>query len=106
MLYQIRMRLRDSTSLTDLTDINKNIDENVVPAIEGISGVNGCRAYSSIHGDVVWVIDMDNISVVDTILTTPNIGAAMRTVDKWLIRSSGGDVLYDRGSYQSLYAGN
>ena len=86
----------------DLHRINKQIDEETIPVIEKVDGVRSVRAYNSINGELVSILDIENMATIDRILEDPGCAATLgKTLDDW--SRSGGEVLFDRPSWQALY---
>ena len=103
MIYLIRLRLKDSATIDDFPKINQHLDEVALPAIGNSEGVQAVQAYNSIHGEIVLIIDMENLAALDRILNTREVGAAISPLLQWTVRVGPGDIMYDRGPYQALY---
>ena len=105
MIYLARLRLKDSATVADFPKINQQLDEAALPALRKSEGVQAAQAYNSIHGDIVIIIDLDNLIALDRILGTREIGEAIAPLLQWTVRVGPADVMYDRGPYQALYSG-
>ena len=104
MIYLVRLRLKDSATVADLPTINKLIDE-AISVIEQIQGVRAARAYNSFHGEIVFILDIENLATIDRALATREVGEAAARFRQWTTTVGPGDVMFDRGPYQALYAG-
>ena len=105
MLYIIRTRMKETSTGADINELNRIIDEEVVPALVKIDGVNSVEAYNSITGELVTNLDIDNAAAIDRTLTDPGVAGV---AGKWLALAvrTGGEVLYDRPAWQGLYGEN
>ena len=102
MLYMTRFRVKESVQAEHLADINTLIDAEINPAIEKVTGVRSVHTYNSINGDVTWVLDIQDMATIDRILADPGSKAVLGKVLAYLVRI-GGEVLYDRPTWQGAY---
>ena len=102
MLYIIRTRMKESSTGADINALNRTIDAEVVPALTRIDGVRSAEAYNSISGELVMLLDIDNLAAVDRTLADPGVA---KVAGKWLALAvrTGGEILYDRPAWQGLY---
>ena len=105
MLYIVRGRMKEATTGADIGALNRTLDTELIPAMEGVDGVNSAEAYNSITGEIVVIIDIEEMGTVDRILGNSMVAAS---VGKWLDLAvrTGGEVLYDRPAWQGLYGEN
>jgi len=102
MLYITRSRYKESVMASNIPDINKLFDTEIIPAIEKVEGVQSVKAYNSITGEVNMVMDIQNLATVDRIMADPGVRAIAGKIYDVLART-GGEVLYDRPQWQGLY---
>jgi hypothetical protein len=102
MLYITRQRLKEDVGPKDLGTINRLIDEEMIPAVTKVEGVRSATAYNSITGEVVFILDIQDLATIDRVLVDQGLSAAFGKLMKNLVRS-GGEVLYDRPAWQTLY---
>lgn len=102
MLYIVRSRMKESTTGADLGPMNRTIDEEALPALRNVDGVNAAQAYNSITGEVVVVLDLESIGVIERVLSDQATSAAVAKFMEFTVRT-GGEVLYDRPVWQQLY---
>jgi hypothetical protein len=105
MLYIVKFRPKESVTPQDTATINKLIDTKLIPATEAVEGVRSARMYQSFAGELVTIVDIENLAAVDNILADPGCRAVFSEFYALTVRA-GGDVLYDRPSFQKLWAGN
>ena len=105
MLYVTRFRYKEFVKAGDLGEINKLIDTGIIPAVEKVEGMRSAQAYNSIAGEVVFLLDMEDMATVDRILADPGCKAVLGKGYDWLVRTAG-EVLFDRPRWQGLYQGS
>jgi hypothetical protein len=105
MLYLIRTRMKESSTGADINNLNRVIDDEVAPALMKIEGVRSVEAYNSITGELVMLLEIENLAAVDRTLSDPGVAAV---AGKWLAVAvrTGGEILYDRPAWQGLYGEN
>jgi hypothetical protein len=102
MLYVTRSRYKESVTASGLAEANKLLDTEIFPVVEKVQGVRSVQAYNSINGEVVLLLDIENLATIDRVLADPGCQAAFGKIYTHLARS-GGEVLYDRQRWQGLY---
>ena len=102
MFYITRNRYKEFVKASDLLEINKLLDTEIIPTINKVEGVRSSTAFNSITGEVVFVLDIQNLATVDRILSDPNLKPVMGKIYDVFVRT-GGEVLYDRPQWQGLY---
>ncbi len=105
MLYITRSRMKESVGPQDLRQMSKLLDEEIIPAVEKVTGVRSAQAYNSINGDLTVVLDVENMAAVDTLMADPGCQAVLGKLLGYVVRV-GGDVLYDRARWEDLYSKN
>ena len=105
MLYVTRSRYKDAVKARDLLEINKLIDTEIIPAVEKVEGMRSAQAYNSIAGEITFVLDVQDLATVDRILADPGCKAVLGKMLDFVVRT-GGEVLYDRPTWQGLYKGS
>src|SRR5436309_11791487 len=104
MLYITRSRYKESVTAADLPKYNKAIATEILPAIQQVEGVRSAQGYTSIAGELVFVLEIQDMATVDRILTNPGTKAAMAKIYDATVRT-GGEVMYDLAQWQGLYGG-
>jgi hypothetical protein len=102
MLYITRSRYKESVSATGLAEANKFVDMEVLPAAKAVPGVRSAQSYNSISGEMVFILEVENLATIDRVLSDPGCHAAFAKLHTYFARS-GGEVLYDRAKWQGLY---
>jgi hypothetical protein len=102
MLYVTRSRPKETVGPEQLVEINRLLDTELFPAFRNVQGVRSIQAYNSINGDLVVLIDIENLSTIDRALADCGVAPVTRKLTSLLVRI-GGEVLYDRPAWQGLY---
>lgn len=102
MFYITQFRYKESVSATGLAEANKYIDTELLPAAKAVQGVRSAQSYNSISGEVVSILEVENLATIDRVLADPGCHAAFAKLHAYFARS-GGEVLYDRATWQGLY---
>jgi hypothetical protein len=102
MLYITRSRQKESMPAEQLSELNHLIDNEIIPAVREIQGVRAAQAYNSIGGELVMLLDIENMATVDRIISNRAIAPAFSKLTSYVVRT-GGEVLYDRPAWQGLY---
>jgi hypothetical protein len=105
MLYITRNRIKENVGPKDLGAINRFIDEELVPAVTKVEGVRSAAAYNSITGEVTFILDIQDLATIDRVLADKGLATIFGKLMKDLVRT-GGEVLYDRPTWQGLYGKN
>ena len=102
MLYVTRSRVKESLKSEDLSEVNKLIDTEIIPVVGKVEGVQSAQAYNSITGEVTFVLDIQDLATIDRLLADAGCRAVFGRLYDYLVRT-GGEVLYDRPTWQGLY---
>ena len=102
MLYISRSRVKESVAAEQLSEVNKLIDTEIIPAVVKVEGVRSAQAYNSIAGELTFVLDIQDLATIDRLLADPGCRAVFGEIYAYLVRT-GGEVLYDRPVWQGLY---
>lgn len=102
MLYSTRLRAKESLNSQDLAKVNELLDTKVIPAGLKVEGVNSFTVYQSNNGELVALLDVDNLASVDRILADEGCRAVFGELYSLTVRS-GGEILFDRPTWQQLY---
>ena len=102
MLYITRSRYKESVTAADLAKYNHILDTAVLPALQQVTGVRTVQGYNSIAGELVLVLEIQDMATVDRILADQGVKAGMAQLYDALVRV-GGEVMYDRPQWQGLY---
>ena len=103
MIYITRFRIKESVQPTETAEVHKLFDTKIIPAVEGVEGVRSAQVFQSFNGELVALIEMDNLATVDRILVDEGCRAVFGELGKHTMRT-GGEVLYDRPAWQALYS--
>lgn len=102
MLYIVRTRPKESVGPSDLAEINALFDRDIIPTIEQVDGVRSSQAYNSITGEIVVILDIEDLATIDRVLADEGCQAVFGRLTSYTVRT-GGEVLYDRPVWQRLY---
>ena len=105
MLYIVRSRMKEATTGVDFGPLNRLLNQEIIPALSSVAGVNSAEAYNSITGEIVLILDIDNMATVDRVLTDQATSASVGKFLEFTTRT-GGEILYDRPAWQGLYGNN
>lgn len=103
MMYVTRFRIKESLGPDGLVEVNRMLDTAVIPAVLNVAGVNTCDVYQSNNGELVLLLDADNMATVDGIMTDSGCRAAFGKFYALTVRT-GGEILFDRPAWQALYS--
>ena len=101
-MYITRSRYKESIKAENIPEINKLLDNEIIPAIEKVEGVQSAKAYNSITGEVNLVMEMDDLATVDRIMADPGMRAVAGKIYNVFVRT-GGEILYESPKWQGLY---
>ena len=101
-MYVTRFRIKESLGPDGLAEVNRMLDTEVIPAALKVAGVNTFNVYQSNNGEMVALVGVDNLAAVDNILADPGCRAAFGKFYALTARS-GGEILFDRPAWQTLY---
>ncbi len=102
MLYTTRFRVKESVTPAQAGEVNRVLDTKVIPAVLKVEGVNTFDVYQSNNGELVGLLDIDNLAAVDNILRDPGCRAVFGEFAALTMRT-GGELLFDRPAWQALY---
>ena len=102
MMYVTRFRIKESLGPDGLAEVNRMLDTEVIPAGLNVAGVNTFDVYQSSNGELVALLDVDNLAAVDAILADAGCRAAFGKFYALTART-GGEILFDRPVWQALY---
>ncbi len=96
MIYLLRFRLNSTVTPRDLPDINKHIDDKMIPTLEQVQGVRSARAYSTFAREVVFILDLDNAGCIDSLLASQDVEPVCGPLLESMERSGPGELMFDR----------
>jgi hypothetical protein len=102
MIFVVRNRYKESLKPEDFAKVNRLIDEGVIPAMERIQGVKSVRAYNSFGGEIVLLVEIDELAAIDRALVNEEYNRIASQMFDHMVRV-GGDVWYDRKSWEKCY---
>jgi hypothetical protein len=102
MIFVVRNRYKESLKPEDFAKVNRLIDEGVIPAMERIQGVKSVRAYNSFGGEIVLLVEIDELAAIDRALVDEEYNRIASQMFDHMVRV-GGDVWYDRTSWEKCY---
>jgi hypothetical protein len=97
-----RSRSKERIGPGDLAGINRQLDTEVLPAVARVQGVRSVQAYNSITGELVFILDVENLATIDRLTADTEVAAALSRLMANLVRT-GGEVLFDRPTWQGIY---
>ena len=105
MIFVVRNRYKESLKPEDFAKVNRLIDEGVIPAMERIQGVKSVRAYNSFGGEIVLLVEIDELAAIDRALVDEEYNRIASQMFDHMVRV-GGDVWYDRKSLEKCFCRN
>ena len=102
MIFVVRNRYKESLKPEDFAKVNRLIDEGVIPSMERIQGVKSVRAYNSFGGEIVLLVEIDELAAIDRALVDEEYNRIASQMFDHMVRV-GGDVWYDRTSWEKCY---
>ena len=102
MIFVVRNRYKESLKPEDFSKVNRLIDEGIIPAMERIQGVKSVRAYNSFGGEIVLLVEIDELAAIDRALVDEEYNRIASQMFDHMVRV-GGDVWYDRTSWEKCY---
>lgn len=102
MLYSTRFRIKESLNSQDLAKVNQILDTKVIPATLKVDGVRSFVVQQSSNGELVALLDVQDLATVDRILTDEGCRAVFGELQSLTMRT-GGEILFDRPQWQKLY---
>ena len=102
MIFVVRNRYKESLKPEDFAKVNRLIDEEIIPAMEKIKGVKSVRAYNSFGGEIVMLVEIEELAAIDRALVDHEYNRIASQMFDYMVRV-GGDVWYDRKSWERCY---
>jgi hypothetical protein len=102
MIYVVRNRYKESLKPADFAKVNDLLDRKIIPSMERIKGVRSLRAFNSFGGEIVLLVEIDELAAIDRALVDERYNRIASEMFDYLVRV-GGDVWFDRGSWQQCY---
>ncbi len=102
MIFVVRNRYKESLRPADFQKVNRLIDEGIIPSMEKIKGVKSVRAFNSFGGEVVLLVEIEELAAIDRALVDQEYNRIASRMFDYLVRV-GGDVWYDRKSWEKCY---
>ena len=91
-VYVRRVNLKDSLSEAEVVAYWRFLMEEVLPAIQQVSGVHSAKAYSGAGGlraDIRFVFELDDAGVYERLLATPHLQPIItKTYAAWDIKTA------------------
>jgi hypothetical protein len=104
MIYVVRNRYKEALKPKDFAKVNRLIDEGIIPAMEKIRGIQSVRAFNSFGGEIVLLVEIDDLAAIDRALIDEEYNQIASSMFVYMVRV-GGDVWYDRKSWEKCYGG-
>ena len=105
MVFVVRNRYKESLMPEDFARVNRLIDEGIIPAMERIKGVKSVRAFNSFGGEIVMLVEIEELAAIDRALVDEEYNQIASRMFEFMVRV-GGDVWYDRKSWERCYGRN
>jgi hypothetical protein len=102
MIYVVRNRYKEALKPEDFAKVNRLIDEGIIPAMEKIRGVKCVRAFNSFGGEIILLVEIDELAAIDRALVDEEYNRIASQMFDYMVRV-GGDVWYDRKSWEKCY---
>jgi len=102
MMFVVRQRYKESVKPEDFEKVNRLLDEGVIPAMEKIRGVKSVRAFNSFGGDVVVLVEIEELAAIDRALVDEEFNRIASRMFDYMVRV-GGDIWYDRKSWEKCF---
>jgi hypothetical protein len=102
MIFVVRNRYKESLKPADFQKVNRLIDEGIIPSMEKIKGVKSVRAFNSFGGEIVLLVEIEELAAIDRALVDQEYNRIASRMFDYLVRV-GGDVWYDRKSWEKCY---
>ncbi len=102
MMFVVRQRYKESVKPEDFEKVNRLLDEGIIPAMEKIQGVKSVRAFNSFGGDVVVLVEIEELAAIDRALVDKEFNKIASGMFDYMVRT-GGDIWYDRKSWQECF---
>lgn len=102
MIYVVRNRYKESLKPEDFAKVNNLIDKKIIPAMEGIKGVRSVRAFNSFGGEIILLVEIEELGAIDRALVDRRYNQIASEMFDYMVRV-GGDVWFDRKSWEQCY---
>jgi hypothetical protein len=102
MFYSVRFRVKESLSSEEAARVHEVLDTQVIPAALQVEGVRSFIVQQSSNGELVALLDIQDLATVDRILADSGCRAAFGAFYRLTVRT-GGEILFDRPQWQRLY---
>lgn len=102
MIYVVRQRYKEHVRPADYPKINQVINEGVIPSMEKIQGVRSVRAFNSLAGEVILLVEIDELAAIDRALADDEYGLIAAKMFDYMVRV-GGEIWYDRDAWEGCY---
>jgi len=102
MIYVVRNRYKESEKPRDSAKVNHLIDKRIIPTMERIKGVRSVRAFNSFGGEIVLLVEIEELAAIDRALVDEEYNRTASEMFDYMVRV-GGDVWYDRKSWEQCY---
>jgi hypothetical protein len=84
-------------SPTEFKDLDHYVETTMLQAFKSVTGVVSARAFHSLHGQIVFVVDLKQTGSLDAVFESPEMGKACLGLSKWLVRTNGAEVMWEVG---------
>ena len=98
MLWLVRYHPKESMSPTEFKALDHYVETTMLQAFTRVKGVRSARAFHSIHGQIVFVVDLERTGSLEAVFESPEMGKACLGLSKWLVRTSGAEVMWEVGT--------
>ena len=102
MIFVVKNRYKESLKPADFAKVNRLIDEGIIPSMEKIKGVKSVRAYNSFAGEIILLVEIEELAAIDRALVDEAYNRIASGMFDYMVRV-GGDVWYDRKSWEKCY---
>lgn len=101
MIYVVRQRYKEWVKPEDFPKVSRVIDD-VIAAMERIKGVRSVRAFNSFGGEIVILVEIDELAAIDRALVDQEYNKIASAMFEYMMRV-GGEVWFDRKSWEKCY---
>lgn len=101
-MFVVRQRYKESVKPEDFVKVNRLLDEGIIPAMKKIKGVKSVRAFNSFGGDVVILVEIEELATIDRALVDEEFNRIASGMFDYMVRV-GGDIWYDRQSWEKCF---
>ena len=105
MLWLVRFRPKESMSPTEFGALFEYIETTMLRAFTKVQGVRSARAFHSIHGQIVFVVDLEQTGSLDAVFKAQGVGEASQGLSRWLVRISGAEIMWEIGTGDQIFKG-